>query len=377
MQTFESLAGVHGVDRQPDSGAEASDIPAAAAAHLAFLADWQAKNGGFIRLPPKSANVKLSNWVQWCRSQARKGKLNPHIAQRLSELGVRFAATGENQAHPGLYARAAAAVQVIQTYGDLGLEKMILMHLDMEPWMESMRELARKRPSSPVLRDLAVLIPEFFQAHIAAAAQAAGVGLHPAADNASVERPRDWRGIAADIQRFAAEHARVPCIRSRDRAERRLASWLIRFEHDLLTDRHRTSTPAPVDEHLVASLLRVVACESTAERLAQWYWWHGLAWLMLDNPKAGGRWHSRLWSWEHVDGVNSPSVRRGIPQDRLYRQIRSGNLNDPIVARRLAEQQREIADVRVRMEGRPRKLAPVVTHGKKRATAQEQRNAFY
>lgn len=59
----------------------------AARTHLQRIADWQRANGT-SGAPPVSFDKCLSNWVQYCRTVARRGLLNSEVAAAFDQLGI-------------------------------------------------------------------------------------------------------------------------------------------------------------------------------------------------------------------------------------------------------------------------------------------------
>lgn len=55
--------------------------------YLQRIADWQAESGR-SGAPPVAFDKKLSNWIQFCRTVGRRGKLNEAIAEAFGLLGI-------------------------------------------------------------------------------------------------------------------------------------------------------------------------------------------------------------------------------------------------------------------------------------------------
>ena len=59
----------------------------AARVYLQRIADWQAETG-CTGAPPVAFDKKLSNWVQYCRTVGRRGRLNKEISDAFGTLGI-------------------------------------------------------------------------------------------------------------------------------------------------------------------------------------------------------------------------------------------------------------------------------------------------
>jgi len=264
---------------------EWGNLPPKAAEYVQTIAEWQEDNGGFRRLPPRTWNVKLSNWVQFCRTAFRNGKLGKDIADALLTLGISMDfATHGIQPHPEAYEKARRAIDMIEA-AEAGAD-VWLTDPFVVTWIAEMQDLAATRPSSPLLDDLREMIPDVFFTCIAP---------FLGEQQAPPALGRGTDAVLAAITAFFGKHWRAPDIRASDERERQLASWMIRLEHDLVGEHAFSKARADEQHELLGQLTTILAEAGPRQRLAQWHWWSICALRALAKPEVGNRWHALVY----------------------------------------------------------------------------------
>lgn len=110
----------------------------AARVYLQRIADWQAETG-CTGAPPVAFDKKLSNWVQYCRTVGRRGRLNKEISDAFLALGIALerGPTDANAANGASYVDPRGFIPVLR-------EAAAYIHEKREtPTLRSSNELIR------------------------------------------------------------------------------------------------------------------------------------------------------------------------------------------------------------------------------------------
>ncbi len=268
-----------------------SDITYVGLTHLERVRQWQRANGGFLRLPPASLDWTLTNWVNQCRTDYREGTLSPQTAVSFAALGISMDPRKDGmQPLPRIYDAATTAIAVIR--GDMFREDMTpgaawRISSFVVDWIARTKKLLAGKPDCQFAKDLRRMIPQFYAEYLYTPGSA------PLAATPQSRRTED---ILVDILEFHTTRLALPSIISVDESERRLASWLIRWEHDILGE-HALSQERYAQQGLLLSALdAAIKAATPLHRLAQWNWWSACAMTVLSDDSIGTRWHSRIYA---------------------------------------------------------------------------------
>lgn len=259
--------------------------------HIASIRAWQQANGGFRRLPPRAADVQLSNWVQFCRTQYRRGALDPDTSTALLELGIPLEAVTKGiQPSPAFYEKAHASItrlRALNAENDRSEGAAWRHDADLMEWLNAMCELSARRPSLAVWSDIKRLVPNVY---------AATIGKTIGLKELPPSNPRGTDVLLEMIIGFYDTNHRLPSFIAQTVEERQLASWLIRLERDLVGVNAYSQKRFEKQEGLVRVLVRQVRTESMVQRMAEWHWWSLCALHTLKEPAVGSRWHHAMYA---------------------------------------------------------------------------------
>lgn len=329
--------------------------------HLDTIRTWQQANGGFRRLPPRGYNQTLTNWVNQCRTDYRKGTLSPDTATALRDLGIQLdAALNGLQPGPMVYEACLRAIQVIRGGGgaeDMSPHASWRFDADVLAWRGQMRELAARRPDSPLIEDLQRMLPAFHAEQ-----------LEPVRGT-NTQAPALKRGTDAMLEgiiAFHGEHQRLPSFLAEDKHERQLASWLIRWEHGLMGRRALSAKREAEQRILGQTVNTLLDGADTSARRAQWHWWSLCASSTLQDPSVGNAWHGQLISPAPASWANK--LKRD-PHDRWLEQTERD-----AVANKIEEPWRMALAIEAALESASREHAAFMaaTHPNQGATATAQ-----
>jgi len=273
---------------QDTTSTDCHDNRGTAATYLARLARWQEANGGFRRIPTKATDDKLNNWIHRARFKFRHGTLNAEVAAQLKAMGaLSDDADRPDGVRHDVYERAKWAVTYLREHGLDREPERIAQKQDIDPklkdWIKEMRTLASKLPGCALLTDLRTMVPEFFKQKVEDALS----------QEQDQTRRRAERSPIELISGFISSQERLPDILADDAKERRLASWLIAIEHNLVKVDAQAEGSGPE----VTALRRVRAAledSKQKQRDAQWRWWSSVAMDLLRSKGVSGEWNERI-----------------------------------------------------------------------------------
>ena len=272
------------------------DERSTASYYLARIEAWQLANGGFRRMPPESFDKKLSNWVQRCRVDFRRGKLNKITGIQLQALGVVMESSNRCiQPRPRTFDITLKMIDKLHSIGAEEDNSPTLESLHSDPeirqWLNMMVELAKRNPQSILLSDLKQIIPKVYQREIEPILSFKEMSLIQISSTAST--------TIDDILNFSAKNKTLPNIFSRVPRERQLASWLIRIGNGLTPLGWYSTIKTKAQVEAMSDLTKLIASQSVKEREGQWRWWSSLAILTSSDVQYfGERWHYSVFNPE-------------------------------------------------------------------------------
>lgn len=266
-------------------------VTAAGLRHLEALRVWQKANGDFRRLPPTSYNRRMTMWVNQCRTDYREGTLSPSTAESLIELGVCMDPIVHGiQPSPGIYDDALKAINLVNPTGlheDTSQDAPWRSDDFMVDWLARMKAFACRRPSAPLVKDLKRMMPRVFDEHI---------GPHLADSDQSREgQARRTDDVLDEILKFEEQHQRLPSVFAQSEQERRLASWLMRWEHGLTGRRALSQERQSEQVELMLFLRDALGRADPMVRRSEWHWWSMCVMSTLQTPHVGTRWLSNVF----------------------------------------------------------------------------------
>ncbi len=275
---------------------------------------WQIANGGFHRVPPRSFDEKLNNWVQRARYDYRNGALSTMVADELIALGlIQVDTPDEPRESQSQYDRAMWAMCVMKRMGaedNNGPNGEDLRENEaLAQWLEDIKKLAVDNPRSMLLSDLRWMMPRVFNSEIEPSM--------PESGEFKTDR-RNGVDLTMETFRFAKRRGRLPDLTSPEVIERKMASWLIRIETGFEAVAWNQLAEKDGNATAVESLLDLLRNADPKQRDAQWRWWSSVAMECMRNPKPGSRWQDRIYMLEpeyHCEQLelNLSNVRAGKP----------------------------------------------------------------
>ncbi len=273
------------------SNHRSNSVSAVGLSHIANIREWQLANGDFRRLPPRGFDLKLSNWVGFCRTQYRRGALDTTTSNALAELGIQLeSATDGIQPPPSFYDKAQlsiAQLDALKAESDVSEAAAWRRDAALSSWLTEMCGVAAKRPNLVVWKDMERMVPNVYSQTIGKS-----IGSRKLA-------PSGMRGtdnLLEAIVNFHQKHLRLPSLICESADERQLASWLVRYENGLVDAHAFSRKREQVQECLLDEVASCLHGDSKLQRGAQWHWWSMCALSTLQDPEVGNRWHNRLYT---------------------------------------------------------------------------------
>ncbi|MBK6616580.1 hypothetical protein [Ottowia sp.] len=194
------------------------------------------------------------------------------------------------QPMPQAYDEALSIINIVRNGGrveDLAEDATWRSSEVVVEWAIRMQAIAARRPNAPLIKDIRRMLPVFFEEVIEP---------HLGESTLRDAQSRRTDDVIEDILAFDDRASRLPSFFAADVGERRLASWLMRWDKGLTGRLAQSQERIAEQTELLLHLREAIGRADAMDRRAEWHWWSMCAKAVLNVPGVGTRWHSMVFT---------------------------------------------------------------------------------